>query len=298
MIRPNFLVIGAPSSGTTSLYSYLKQHPQIFMSSVKEPHFFSFAGKEFEPTMIESYKQRRIDSLEEYQALFQGVSNEVAIGEASPSYIYTPSACQSIQQSIPDAKLIAILRNPVDRAYSNYMRCVRNNHEPITDFAEALRQEPARIQDNWPPKWFYKLKGFYYGQLKRYFETFDNSKIMVCLYEDLSDRPISLMQDIFRFLSVKTTFVPDISEKQNISFVPKNRTLKALLTKRHPVKSVIKPFIPKKLRHQAVNHLEDWNRCKPKLSPKLRKQLIEEYREDILKLQELIMRDLSGWLQY
>lgn len=103
--------------------------------------------------------------MEEYQALFQGAFNAVARSEASPSYIHTPSACQGIQQSIPDAKLTAILRNLVDRAYSNYMRCVRNGHEPITDFAEALQQEPARIQHNWTSKWFYKLKGFYYGQL-------------------------------------------------------------------------------------------------------------------------------------
>ena len=297
MTLPNFFVIGASSSGTTSLYHYLKQHPQVFMSPVKEPHFFSFAGKEFGATTIKGYKERKIDSLEKYQALFQEVSDEIAIGEASPSYLYTPSAHERIRQSVPNAKLITILRNPVDRAYSNYTRCIRQDVEPISDFAEALRQESVRIQNNWPPKWFYKWKGFYYEQLKRYFEVFEKEQIMVCLYEHLSNDPVNLMQNLFRFLDVDSTFVPDTSEKKNVSFIPKNRTLQAFITKRNPVKSIIKPLIPEKLRRGAVNNLKSWNQSKPELSPDIRKQLIQEYREDILNLQDLIQRDFSKWLQ-
>ena len=297
MTLPNFFVIGAASSGTTSLYHYLKQHPQVFMSPVKEPHFFSFAGKEFGPTTIEGYRERKIDSLEMYQALFQEVSGEIAIGEVSPSYLYTPGTPEHIRQSVPNAKLIAILRNPVDRAYSNYMRCVRQDLEPIIDFAEALRQEPIRIQNNWSPKWFYKWKGFYYEQLKRYFEVFEKDQIVACLYEDLSNGSVNLMSNLFRFLGVASTFVPNTSEKKNVSFIPKNRSLQAFITKRNPVKSIIKPLIPEKLRQGAVNKLKRWNQCKPELSLDIRKQLIQEYREDILNLQDLIQRDLSKWLK-
>jgi hypothetical protein len=293
---PNFLVIGASSSGTTSIYHYLKQHPQVFMSPIKETHFFSFAGQEFAMTTIKGYKQRKVDSLDEYKSLFQDVSDEIAIGEVSPSYLYTPSSPERIKQSVPNAKLIAILRNPVDRAYSNYLRCVRNDQEPITDFAEALRQEPIRIQNNWSPKWFYKSKGFYYEQLKRYFEVFDKNQIQIYLYEDLCDSPSNLMQNLFEFLDVDSTFVPNISEKKNVSYIPKNRLLQKFLKKTNIIKSIVKPLLSEKLRHRAVTNLKIWNQSKPLLLPDIRKQLTQEYREDILKLQDLLQKDLSHWL--
>jgi hypothetical protein len=247
-------------------------------------------------TTIKGYKQRKVDSLDEYKSLFQDVSDEIAIGEVSPSYLYTPSSPERIKQSVPNAKLIAILRNPVDRAYSNYLRCVRNDQEPITDFAEALRQEPIRIQNNWSPKWFYKSKGFYYEQLKRYFEVFDKNQIQIYLYEDLCDSPSNLMQNLFEFLDVDSTFVPNISEKKNVSYIPKNRLLQKFLKKTNIIKSIVKPLLSEKLRHRAVTNLKIWNQSKPLLLPDIRKQLTQEYREDILKLQDLLQKDLSHWL--
>src|SRR5688500_285356 len=123
--------------------------------------------------------------LADYQALFEGVTDEKAIGEASASYLYSPKAPGLTKGSVPDAKFIATLRNPADRAYSNFLHCVRSGRESIVDFAEALRAEEGRIRDNWGPLWHYKRKGFYYAQVRRYLDTFGRDQFRVWLYEDL-----------------------------------------------------------------------------------------------------------------
>ncbi len=154
MTLPNFLVIGATKSGTTSLYTYLKQHPEVYMP-MKEPNFFALEGRE--PPFFrgpEGWKepsQKRITDLEGYRTLFAGASGEKAMGEVSPLYLYAPQAAYRIRRYVPEAKLVAILRNPVERAYSAYMHLVREDREPL-GFAEALKEEERRIQSNWGPE--------------------------------------------------------------------------------------------------------------------------------------------------
>ena len=130
MVLPNFLIIGAAKSGTTSLYSYLNQHPQVYFSPFKEPRFFALEGKEVNyqgPSQV--VNQKAINTIDEYEKLFAGVTDEVAIGEASTLYLYSPEAPAKIKQYIPQVKLIAILRNPIDRAYSGYCHLVRDGYE-------------------------------------------------------------------------------------------------------------------------------------------------------------------------
>lgn len=300
MTMPNFFIIGAGGCGTTSLYHYLRQHPQVFMCPVKEPNFFSTPNEEFcLTTPLEGHKRKKIaSSLDEYQALFRDASNEIAIGEASPSYISTLTTPNRIRQVVPDAKLVAILKNPVDRAYTAYKRHFQRGQEPITDFNEALRQELVRIQDDWHPQFFYKLKGFYYEQLKQYFEVFDKDNIRVYLYEDLIGDPVSMMQDLFQFLGVDKTFVPDMSRKYNASYIPKNQFLSSFLEKPTLVKSILKPLLSEKIYQRVFDNFKAWNETKSQLLPDTRKQLTQEYWEDITKLQCLIHRDLSKWLEY
>ena len=123
MTMPNFLIIGAMRAGTTSLYHYLKQHPQVYMSPVKEPRFFALEGEKPDPgrPTDERLMNHSITDIEAYRALFQAVSKETAIGEASPLYLYSPKAPERIRHYIPDAKLIAVLRDPVERAYSHFL---------------------------------------------------------------------------------------------------------------------------------------------------------------------------------
>ena len=299
MTMPNFLVIGAAKAGTTSLYNYLKEHPQIYMSPHKEPRFFALEGKPIDfqgPGDLTRFKF--VTNIESYLALFEEVYHEVAIGEASPWYLYVPQAPKRIKNHIPNAKLIAILRDPVERAYSNFLHAVSEELEPLNDFTQAMEAEEERIRHNWSYRWHYKQKGFYSVQIKRYYALFDRDQIRFYLYDDFITSPMSVMQDIFRFLGVDDTFVPNTSQKHNVSRLPKNKMLDKLFRQPNSMKSLLKPFFPSSLRKQVKTNLINLNfQKKPQLLPEVRKQLIEEYREDILRLQELIQRDLSAWLK-
>ena len=145
MTLPNFLIIGAMKSGTTSLYHYLKQHPQIYMSSIKEPNFFAlegsnldFNGAEGKEQIQRLIKRESIINIEEYRALFRRAAHETAIGEASPMYLYSPEAPYRIRYYVPEAKLITILRNPVERAYSAFLYMTRDGREPLGE-ANSLK---------------------------------------------------------------------------------------------------------------------------------------------------------------
>ncbi|NEO98888.1 MAG: sulfotransferase [Symploca sp. SIO2E9] len=300
MKMPNFLIIGAPKAGTSTIYDYLNQHPQIYMSPEKEPMFFAFKGEKMSfcgPGDDQDVNYYAVTDIETYCNLFKGVSNEIAIGEASTTYLYSQRAPGRIHHHLPNAKLIAILRNPVDRAYSNFLHFVRDCREPLTDFTQALEQEEIRIHNNWGYFWHYRHQGFYYGQLKRYFNTFDQGQIKVYLYEDFTANPLSLLQDIFQFLGIDETFVPDMSIRLNVSGIPKNKALNNFLREPNPIKDAIKLFLPDRLGPRLKAHLHRRNLAKPELSPEVRAEVLQVYREDLLKLQDLIERDLSKWLE-
>ena len=293
MTMPNFIIIGAQKCGTTSLYYYLKQHPDVYMSPVKEPHFFDYegAGRNFRGPGPSSAPKI---SLEDYRALFRGVSGEKAVGEASPLYIYIPETPALIKRHVPEARLIAMLRNPADRAYSAFSHTVRRGWEPLTDFVEALRAEEGRMRDNWHPRYHYRTRGFYHAQLERYFDAFGPERIGVYLYEDLVAEPLGVLRDNFRFLGVDEAFVPDTSVRYNTSGVPRNAAARALVRGANRLAPVAKRFIPYDLRQRIKGRVFV---DPPPLAPEVREGLIEGYRQDISKLEDLIGRDLSLWLR-
>ena len=319
MTMPNFFIIGAQKAGTTSLYHYLDQHPQIYMSPAKEPFFFNheinsngelvrekFGGPERSWNPIKfTDNPVRFSNLEEYRALFEGVTDEKAIGEASVLYLYTPGTAERIKKYVPEAKVIALLRNPADRAYSAFLNAVRGGREPLYDFAQALREEDGRIRDNWHYVYRYRDRGLYYGQLKRYYDVFDREKIGVWLYEDLSADPSRMVQSVFRFLGVDEAFVPDTSSKHNLGSVPKNEAGRQVIRFMNMALPVVRKIIPptsKVYREDTLGlHKIVQKRAlideSPPLDPELRAELIGFYREDILKLEDLIGQDLSLWLR-
>ena len=306
MTMPNFLIIGAMKSGTTSIYYYLKQHPQIYMSPVKEPNFFALEGEKLEFNGPEGQAvvngwicEEATTTVEEYRALFLGASNESAIGEASPWYLYSPEAPDRIRRYIPEARLIAVLRNPADRAYSAFLQFVRDGREPLKDFAQALEAEEERKRKNWKWIWHYRNMGFYYTQLKRYYDIFERDQIRVYLYEDLIDDPIGVLRDIFRHLGVDDTFTAlDTNRRLNVSGIPKSRALFTLMNRPNAVKAFLKPLFPKRLHRHISMAIQNINLDEPPpLRQEVRRELIKVYRQDILKLQDLIQRDLSGWLE-
>ena len=294
MTLPNFLIIGAAKAGTTALHEYLQQHPQIYMTPTKETNFFAFAGEEinFQGPGDEALKDFSITDWETYQAQFARVTTEKAIGEACPSYLYYPQAATRIKQYLPDARLIVILRNPVTRAYANFLHIVRDDREIHRDFALALQDEPNRIANNWEWFWHYIQVGFYGKQLQYYYQIFAPSQIKVYLYEDLKENAIATLQDIFCWLEVDDTFIPDMALRPNKSGMPKNKLLHQILTKPNPLKTLLKPLFPAKIR-QKIQHQ---NLNTPQISQEVRQQLLDLYRADILQCQDLINRDLSAWL--
>ncbi len=295
MTMPNFLIIGAQRAGTTSLYRYIEQHPKIYVSPLKEPQFFALEddGPDFRGPYPKSIKL--VTNMEAYLSLFRDVSDETAIGEGSTWYLYSQKAPERIRRNIANVKVVAMLRHPAERAYSNFLHCIRLGIEPLGDFVQAIREEDARVCNNWGFPWYYKRKGFYYSQLKRYFDKFDPSQIRVCLHDDFRAHPISIIQDVFRFLEVDDTFVPSVSVKYNVApSVVRSDALHAFLNRRNSFKSIFKPFDG--MRRLIVANLNKMNRATPKLQKGVRKELIKLYREDILELQDLIERDLSKWL--
>jgi hypothetical protein len=302
MTLPNFLIIGAPKAGTSSLYNYLQQHPEIYMSPVKEPHFFSFTDRSLTFTGPGDRERLTgtVTSLADYEQLFAGVTTEKAIGEASTTYLGSPEAAERIKYYLPQVKLIAIVRNPADAAYASFLHLLRDGDESITDFSLALAAEKKRIADNWESLWHYKTRNFYFSQFKRYFDLFEPQQIKIYLYEDFQAKNQAITQDIYQFLEVDSSFIPNLSYRQNVSAMPQNLTLNRLMSKPNPWKSTFNFVVPKVLRTQLKTTIKSWNFNnfkKPEFTSEIRHQLLQEYQEDILKLQDLLDRDLSLWLK-
>jgi hypothetical protein len=304
MTLPNFLVIGAAKCGTDSLCNYLGQHPKVFMSQNKEPNFFIAEGQQAIPYQGPGDKKVLTDwgmwvsTLDRYEALFSHVTTEEAIGEGTTWYLYDGRAAHKIHAHIPRAKLIAVLRNPVDRAYSAYTMLLRDGREPLRDFARALEAEDERVCWNWEPMWHYRRMGFYASQLQCYFDIFDQAQIHVVLYDDFTARPGDVTRDLFRFLEVDDEFEPDTSTRYNVSLVPRHQTYHMLIAGENPVKTVVKSVLPGGVRQRVKARLITPNLTRPTpLAPEVRASLVEVFRSDILQLQELINRDLSHWLR-
>ena len=272
MTLPNFMIIGAARAGTTSLFKYLKVHPEIFMPEIKQIKFFSLENKErsiFKGPTIELNPYAR--SLEEYEIFFEEVSGEKMIGEASPIYLYSKIAPVKIKETIPEIKLIVILRDPIERAYSQYNFLRKENFEHIDTFEEAIEIEKKRIENDWDPVFHYKNKGFYYTQLKRYLDVFDTANIKICIFEDLENSPLQLIKGLFRFLDVDESFAPDISHRYNMS--TKNKD---------PAKQCI------------IAGKSDTMVSEP-MAMETREGLRQLFKADIERLEGLIKKDLSKW---
>ena len=297
MKKPNFLIVGAAKSGTTSLYYYLQQHPSIYLSPVKETNFFATNFVDGKPTLTNldfNLEQAQKISFstrdwESYLQLFAESSIAAkAIGEVSPLYLNSSIAAQKIKSFLPDVKLIAILRNPIDRAYSGYQMQLRQTDES-RNFSTSINQDEIYIRG-----------GFYYSKLKRYFNVFERHQIKILLYEDFKADPLQIMQDIFKFLQVDTAFVPEISQQFNQGGIPKNKSIYNFLYNSQlslVTWKTIKSFMPLEMRRQLFYNLRRKLLSKPEpISPEIRESLKNIYRQDIQNLEKLLNLNLQQWL--
>lgn len=292
---PNFVIIGAMKAGTTLLWDVLNQHPDVYMSKRKEPHYFSYLAAGTQPLVLEGANPP-VTGATEYAALFDEAGTARAVGEASTSYLHTPGVAELLQARLPNAKLICVLRNPVERAYSHYLFLVRQGVETLPTFAEALDAEETRAAQGLSYG-RYTTIGCYHAHLQPYLARFPRRNIHLCLFEDLIRPPEeSYYPTIFRFLEIDPTFRADTSILRNPSGLPKYKWLEALFDRNNPLRRVVEPWLPRRLYRFATT-LRDRNLVKPPMPREVRQRLVELFRSDILALQDLMGRDLSSWLR-
>lgn len=305
--KPDFFILGAAKSGTTSLYQYLAQHPSIYMPTVKEPNFLAYRHRRW--NLKGPVSARRIrdvvypDSISDekcYFDLFALAGAEQIVGEASPRYLYYPEAVATIAELAPAARLIVLLRDPVLRAHSHYRMNREFNLEPIDSFEAALAAEPKRIEKGYGWDWHYLNVSRYGAQLQRLLETFSREQIYLCTYERFIAQPQSVCEEICRFLGVSDLFAFDFSQRHKVSQAA-GGWLGATLN--HPEMSATARFarrlLPRRLsqriKHALLNLLTHRGEAQQKLQPATYLRLREELREDIGLLQRLSGIDLSDW---
>lgn len=295
---PTFLIVGTAKAGTTSLFYYLNQHPEVFIPDRKECRFFSQMSGDFQGPGCD-YQNDIIRDIKEYQSLFLPAKNIKAKGDISNDYLFFyENSINNIKRYLGNnIKIVIVLRNPIDRVFSNYKHHVRAGWEKLS-FEEALQAELVRKKEHWAWPWLYIECSKYYKQVRAYLENFTNVRIF--LYEDLHCMP-DFLKHLFEFIEVDSSFIPDISKKYNTTGIPKSKFLHNFLIKNSSIKSSIKLIINKILSREAkekfMQQLHRYNLQKTPMKEETRKYLKDEFKAEILKLQKLIQRDLTQWIK-
>lgn len=295
MIKPNLFIVGAAKSGTTTLYSYLEKHSQVFMPAdelYKEPAFFSSKGEKL--------------GFENYMNIFSNAkSAHQYIGEASTAYLTDPTSAKRIYDFNPGAKIIIILRNPSDRAYSLYNWMVQEGYEYAKSFEKALvlekKRKKKKIPNFFEPEYYwnymYSSSGLYYEQVKRYKDLFDENNILIIKFEDMTQDINNTYKDVSVFLKINYEEIN--VEKENESKMVYNPLLSFLgrkITKiiNRLMKGVIR--IDQKHKKDKIIYLLQKNNKPEAMNINTKKELLEKYLYDIKMLEELIDKDLSNWI--
>lgn len=311
---PNFIIAGVPTSGTTSLYHYLGQHPQVYLCPIKEPTFFAAADilsrddllpmRERQRPALQAYlegTQRQqaqvwVTKWNDYVQLFRNVRDQVAIGEASVSYIWLPSAAPAIRSKLPGVKLIFLLRDPKERLFSAYLMSLGRNHNMTFRnwVLEAMNARPERRQAM-SQKPVPLDGGLYATHLQRFFELFPREQIRIYLYESYRADPPAVLRDILAFLGVDPNQAIDMSRRHNETVVPR---FPAIARLRQQIFSHVQltTWLPASvgaaLRKSYYRRKSNFT-----LSPDDSRMVIDYYRDEILRTQDLIGADLSAWLR-
>ena len=291
---PNFLIIGASKCGTTALYYYLKQHPEISFPDLKEPKYFSSINKSFPHNGVGdiSVDKYAVKSLNEYKALFSSIDN-TRVGEASPDTIcFHNKTAPSIKEALGDIPIIIMLREPVKRAFSAFMYLKRDSREQL-NFRDGLLAEDERLKNNWDFIWGYKRCGLYYDQVKTFKDNFSNVKVI--LQEDLKNDTTTVLKNIYSFLAIDSNFKTDVSINHNESGVPNNFVSKFLLSRNNIVSTVIREIMKRLISRNLLEKVASKSLEKMMISDDDLIYLKPYFYNDICKLEKLINKDLSSW---
>ncbi len=297
--RPNFFIVGAPRAGTTSMNGYLRAYPEIFIPYIKEAHFFGAdLTKRPHPFFV-------LDKTR-YLELFAKAGGYRAVGETSVMYLYSRSAPQEIKDFSPLARIIIMLRHPVDMIYSHHAHLYWAGYEDLADFREALAAEPDRRKGRRIPKGanlrealFYRDTARYSQRIRRYLECFGEENVHVILYDDLRRDTAATFRQVLRFLNVTEGFTPKLSVS-NAHKVPVIQSLMPYIQNPPPSIRAILGLLPHPLQLDILLKIAARNTRhtkRPPLSAALRRNLINEFADDIKATGHLIGRNLEHWLQ-
>ena len=299
---PDALIIGAPKAGTSALHAALAQHPQIYASPVKEPKYYmgwdapppSYAGPG-DPHSNKEWIWRR----EDYRALFSGAPGNAVRLESTPFYLYMPGARRRIAEELPEAKLIVIVRDPIDRAYSNWMHLWVDGLEPIPDFVEAWHAEDCRVAAGWAPFWRYRRLGRYGEQLADLFRLVNRERVFVLRYWQLVSHPDETLNRVARFLGIAEDQVITIPPDNARPFVEPGlrasmlgRAIRAGAT----AASYAPPQVWRRASKPLVGLLQHGGHSqRPKLRPQQRTALLGDCADDISLLEQTLGESFQDW---
>lgn len=301
---PDFLLIGAPKAGSTALHDALARHPQLYASPVKEPKYFLTAGTP--PTRAHhrgpgdahsarEWVWRRAD----YERLFVGAPSGTLSFESTPFYLWSRSSHARIATELPHAKLVAVVRDPIDRAFSNWTHLRADGLEPEPDFLRACRLEQERVRAGWAPFWRYLELGRYGEQLQHLFDNVDPARVLVIRYRQLIDAPRDTLDGVCRFLGVDTGVVTALPES-NLGRWAKdgvaNRVLRRVVRAGAAAGSLTDPRVWRRAERPLRNLLQRGALARPHLDPAVRTELVGEFRADNVLLSSLLGADYSDWL--
>ena len=282
-MKVNLFIVGTPKAGTTSLYHYLKEFPEILMSTRKEPDFFS--DRELQEQDL-YYGSSRINTLTKYNSLFSDWIDESIVGEASVSYLFYPNVPERIKLYNDNSKIIIMLRNPIERAFSHYLMDYRLGLTSNSFEEEFDKKTTLNFQQ-------YFLLGNYFHQVKRYLDVFGKENVHIIWYSDFKDKTENELNKVISFLSLNTDFRVNFKKIHNSFIMPKNNFIRKIYSIVWLRKTFSFLFPANFLIYIKKALFNEDN--KPKLSEKTRELLCEYYLSDIESLEELLSVNLSQW---
>jgi hypothetical protein len=298
MPLPNFVIIGAARSGTTSLYRCLAQHPEVFTSPVKETNYFAWLAEgPFEGSEPMLDRMFPVRSAQAYRALFADTSSQRAIGEASPRYLHVTGVPEQLSAELPDARVIVILREPSRRAYADYLVRQRKGIESRS-FAALIEGEAPQMHEPPPPGARPILHhGLYHAHLRRWLRVIPRDRLLVLLHDDLVADAAGCFARLSHFLGISEMRTTDGTVRHGPAGLARSSALDRVIN--GTFAKAARGVLPTGLRGPA-SRLVRWARRKntrrPEMPPELRARLAELYRDDIVALGKLIERDVGMWL--
>jgi hypothetical protein len=299
MALPDFLLVGAPKAGTTALHVALARHPEIGMSSVKEPKYFLVdgpppsGGGPGDAKTYSEYVWRR----EDYEALWDKAEPGQLLGESTTLYLGDPQAHRRIYETVPGAKLVAVLRDPVDRAHSNWSHLRSAGLEPEGDFPRACMLGEGRVSDGWGPFWNYLELGRYGAQLEHLYSLFPREQVLLLMYRDIREHPVETLDRVSAFLGVRTGLLSELPSENVTAHVSDGLLNKTVLKFVQGAEQGGRVTSPARhaLRSLAVKVLQREQRTRPALSFEERRLLLPHFASDGKLLEQLTGRSFAHW---